>query len=236
MNFKKFATEKAAAAAVAQELISAIKAKPDLNIVFPTGASPMEVLNYLVEDHQKNQTDWSKARIFGLEEFINLPIDHPRTCWTWMNKYFFEKVNVDQANVFYPVLDKNYDDLIAQYGGIDFQLLGIGLNGHVAVNEPGSPLDSWTRLVDLNLTEERIEANANLYFNGDRSQVPTQILTMGLASILQAKKIILLIFGASKKDALSQLKTFTSFDINFPASALTQHPNADIVYDALAEA
>ena len=59
-----------------------------------------------------------------------------------MNKYFFEKVNVDQANVFYPVLNKNYDDLIAQYGGIDFQLLGIGLNGHVAVNEPGSPLDS----------------------------------------------------------------------------------------------
>ncbi len=118
-------------------------------------------------------------------------------------------------------------------GGIDIQILGIGTNGHIGFNEPGSTLDSVTRIVDL--TPETIKVNADKFFNGDTTNVPKTALSMGIASILKAKKIILLAFGKSKQYAVSELKKTKEFNKNFPASALILHPDVTIIFDEEAE-
>jgi glucosamine-6-phosphate deaminase len=146
-----------------------------------------------------------------------------------MNHQLFSRVEMNLENTHFPTVDQNFDKLIEKNGGIDIQILGIGTNGHIGFNEPGSKLDSLTRVVDL--TEETINVNAAKFFKKDISQVPKQAISMGLESILNTKKIYLLAFGDSKKEVLHKLFNAKKFDIDLPASALLKHKDVTIIFD-----
>lgn len=229
MEFKTFATEQEASKFVADELIKEIRANKNLKLGLATGSTPIILYQELAKDFHDNKTDWSGITTFNLDEYIGLPVNHEQSYKVFMDENLFSKVNINKKNTYFPEIDKNYDQLIQEIGGIDIQILGIGTNGHIGFNEPGSDFDSVTRVVDLTL--ETIRVNANKFFNGNTNEVPKTALSMGIGSILKAKKIILLAFGPSKKQAILRLKKSKGFDIEFPASALVMHPNVTIVVD-----
>lgn len=233
MKFIKFKNEKDASLFVANELIASIKTNPSIKLGLATGSTPIPLYQDIANDYAKNKTDWSHVSIFNLDEYIGLSENHEQSYKVFMYNHLFSKLNVNLKNTHFPEHGINYDELIKKNGGIDIQILGIGTNGHIGFNEPGSTLDSLTRVVDL--TPETIQVNANKFFNGDITNVPKTALSMGIASILKAKKIYLLAFGKSKQYAISELKKAKAFNINFPASALALHPDVTIIYDEEAE-
>ncbi|MGL4952065.1 MAG: glucosamine-6-phosphate deaminase, partial [Mycoplasma sp.] len=125
--------------------------------------------------------------------------------------------------------DKDYDSLIDSKGGLDLLVLGLGINGHLGFNEPGSEMDSKTRLVDLD--NSTINVNAAKYFDGDCDEIPKKALTMGLETIMKSRKIILMIFGESKIIPTKILLSSNKFNQNFPASILMAHKDLTIVID-----
>ena len=229
MKFINFKTENQASDFVAKEIIEIIKQNPKINLGLATGSTPIPLYQALANDFSINKTNWEKVQTFNLDEYLDLPDNHPQTYRVFMNQHLFSKVNIDLNNTHFPNPQENYDHLIDKLGGIDLQILGIGTNGHIGFNEPGSELNSLTRIVDL--TEETITTNANKFFDGDTKLVPKQAISMGIDSILKAKKIILLAFGPTKKDVVKTLKNTKQFDINFPASALVLHPDVTIITD-----
>ena len=166
---------------------------------------------------------------FNLDEYLNLPIDHEQTYRVFMNQQLFNHLNIPLEQTHFPQLEQNYDQFIESHGGIDIQILGIGTNGHIGFNEPGSAFNSLTRVVDL--TSETISVNAKKFFAGNEDLVPKQAISMGIGSILKAQKIILLAFGPTKKEAMRTLKQVQDFDPDFPASALIKHPDVTIIMD-----
>lgn len=233
MKFKVFENSSIASKDVAKTLIEAIRENKNIRLGLATGSTPIELYNELANDYANNQTDYSNVMTFNLDEYLGLPENHEQSYKVFMNQHLFSKTNVQLVNTHFPSVDNNYDDLIDKFGGIDIQILGIGTNGHIGFNEPGSEEDSMTRIVDL--AQETIEVNAKKFFDGDTTLVPKQAVSMGLKSIIKAKKIILLAFGESKIDAINKLKSATKFDINFPASILVNHPDVTIVVDKLAD-
>ncbi len=229
MKFITYKTEEEASLVVARQLIEAIKNNPKLKLGLATGATPIKLYGELAKDYAANKTNWSNVTTFNLDEYLGLPVGHPQTYKVFMNQHLFSKTNINLSNTHFPEMNSNYDNLIDNLGGIDVQILGIGTNGHIGFNEPGSPLESVTRVVDL--TPETIQVNANKFFNGDTTEVPKTALSMGIHSIMKAKKIILLAFGTTKQDAIKRLKNSQGFDINFPASALALHPDVTIILD-----
>lgn len=233
MIFKKFKTEDEASKYVAKELIKEINKKQTINLGLATGSTPIKVYQELINDYLENKTDWTKIKTFNLDEYLGLESTHPQSYKVFMNDYLFSKINIKKENTHFPELNKNYDHLIDSLGGIDIQILGIGTNGHIGFNEPGSELESLTRIVDL--TQETINVNANKFFNGDTKEVPKQAISMGIKSILKAKKIFLLAFGKSKQEAIKTLKNSKEFNIDFPASALALHNDVTIIFDEEAD-
>lgn len=229
MEFIKLKDEKECSKFVAGEIIKLVKNNKKANLGLATGSTPIQTYKYLIEDFNQNKTNWKKIKTFNLDEYLGLPAGHKQSYKVFMSEMLFEGISIKPKNVFFPNTDQNYDKLIASEGGIDFQLLGIGTNGHIGFNEPGSELESLTRIVDL--TEETINVNANKFFDGDTTEVPKQAISMGLKSILEAKKIVLLALGESKREVVSKLLDCKEFDINFPASALTLHDDVTIIYD-----
>lgn len=229
MKFVNFKTENEASDFVAKEIIEMVGKNSKINLGLATGSTPIPLYQALANDFSINKTNWEKVQTFNLDEYLDLPDNHPQTYRVFMNQHLFSKVNIDLSNTYFPNLQENYDQLINKLGGIDLQILGIGTNGHIGFNEPGSELNSLTRIVDL--TEETITTNANKFFDGDTKLVPKQAISMGIDSILKAKKIILLAFGKTKKDVVKTLKNTKQFDINFPASALILHPDVTIITD-----
>ena len=230
MKFIKFKNEIEASQYAANEIIDLIKKESKVKLGLATGSTPIKLYEILVKDHNENKTDWSKVETFNLDEYLGLPENHPQTYKVFMDHHLFSKVNINKNNTHFPEQNSiNYDELIDSKKGIDLQILGIGTNGHIGFNEPGSELNSLTRVV--NLTQETIKVNADKFFHGDTKDVPKQALSMGIKSILKAKKIILLAFGESKQDAIKKLKESIAFDINFPASALALHNDVTIVID-----
>lgn len=170
---------------------------------------------------------------FNLDEYVGIANDSEDSYHKFMADHLFNKVDIKLVNTYFPGSEGGFDELIAQKGGIDLQILGIGTNGHVGFNEPGSAQDSLTRVVDL--TPGTIQVNADKFFNGDTTSVPKTAYSMGLKSIMNAKEIILLAYGPSKKEALAGLKAATKFDINNPSSVLVDHANVTVVFDEAAE-
>lgn len=229
-NFLNLETVEKASEFVANQIINLVNSKPNCTLGLATGSTPLKVYEYLIEDYQKNKTNYQKVTTFNLDEYVGLDKKYTdRSYRYFMDKNLFSKISINLNNTYFPD-EKNpekYDDLIKNKGGIDFQILGIGINGHIGFNEPPADLKSKTRIVKL--TNSTIKANSRFFIH--ESDVPINAVSMGLWSILQAKQIVLMAFGKSKKKAIEKLYKLNDFDPNLPASALIKKDNVLIILD-----
>lgn len=199
--------------------LRALRAKPNLTLALPTGNTPLGMYQELVRRYGEQQLDFSKLRTFNLDEYAALAADNPHSFHTYMLGHFFDHVNVPPQNVHFPAAGVDFEQQIADAGGIDLLILGIGSNGHIAFNEPGSSFASRTREVDL--APETI-AGAQKLFGGDPA--PVRAFTMGIATILDARCIVLLASGSSKKEVVHRALHGPVSEA-IPASVLQTHPN-----------
>jgi glucosamine-6-phosphate deaminase len=196
----------------AEIVAKAVRARPDVTLGLPTGNTPTGMYEELVREG----LDFSGVRTFNLDEYIGLATDDPRTFHAYMRRTFFDRVNVAPGNIYFP--DENYEQAIRDAGGLDLLILGIGRNGHIAFNEPGASFDSRTRVV--NLAPETI--------------APVRRgITMGIATILDARRILLLSSGADKRE-ITQHALSGPVSESLPATALRQHPNVIAIVDEAA--
>ncbi len=199
-----------------------------------TGSSPVGLYKEMIRDHKENGTSYKDIITFNLDEYIGLPRDHRESYWTFMHVNLFNHIDIPDENVHVPLgcgEDPEadcaaYEAELSKYT-VDVQVLGIGSDGHIAFNEPGCPFDSVTHTMEL--TEQTRRDNAR-FFDNDINQVPTSAATMGLASIMRAKKIILIATGANKADAVwGMIKGPKTTDC--PASILQDHPEVYVFLD-----
>jgi len=214
-------------------MIDLVKGQPDIVLGLATGSSPIETYELLIADYQTNKTDWSHVKTFNLDEYVNLPTNHRTSYRYFMNEQLFKHLNIKLENTYLPSgmgdLTQNaqtYEQLLAKYGPIDFQILGIGTNGHIGFNEPGTAADSKTHVVDL--TKATLQANQRFFKN--INEVPKQAITMGIATILQAKTIVLIASGKNKAQAIAAL-IHGSVTSTYPCSFLQNHHNVVIIID-----
>ncbi|MFS0705525.1 glucosamine-6-phosphate deaminase [Cellulomonas sp. 179-A 9B4 NHS] len=227
------AAELARLAADAVERLLA--ARPQAVLGLATGSSPLAVYDELARRHGEHGLSFARARAFLLDEYVGLPADHPERYRTVVERELVSRVDLDPDAVLGP--DGLADDLagacaayeraIADAGGVDLQLLGIGTDGHVAFNEPGSSLASRTRVKTL--TRQTREDNAR-FFGGDVDAVPTHCLTQGLATILSARHLVLLAQGRGKAEAVHQLVE-GPVSAMWPATVLQMHPHVSVLVD-----
>jgi glucosamine-6-phosphate deaminase len=219
----------------AQLVASAVRRKPALTLGLATGGTMVAVYQELVRLHKAGSLDFSRVVTFNLDEYLGLPAAHPQSFHHFMQENLFAHVNINPHNIHIPdgtirgdydLYCKSYEDAIRQAGGIDLQLLGIGRNGHIGFNEPTSSLGSRTRLKVLN--QETIDDNAKFFAPGEES--PRCAITMGIGSILEARKILLLATGASKAAAVAK-SIEGPVTSAVPASALQLHPEVTFVID-----
>lgn len=218
----------------AANIISAqVILKPDSVLGLATGSSPLGTYKQLIEWYEKGDIDFSKVVSVNLDEYVGLDGASDQSYRYFMNKNFFEHINIDINNTFVPngcAVDlagegKRYDEHIAELGGIDLQLLGIGLDGHIGFNEPDKYFVKSTHVVDLH--ESTIKANSRFFANID--EVPKRAITMGMVSIMQAKKILLIASGKKKRDILEKA-FYGPITPEIPASILQLHPDITVIY------
>lgn len=218
----------------AKMVISTIKNNPKLTLGLATGSTPINLYKEMIQDHQKNGTSYRDIHTVNLDEYIGLSKVHPSSYYFFMKSQLFDHIDIPAENINIPSgtsenLEEEceqYEQIIRQLGGIDLQILGIGPNGHIAFNEPGTSFESRTHIVSL--TESTIQANSRFFEAID--QVPTKAISMGLKTIFESKEIILLASGASKAMAMRDLIN-GPVNEQFPASILKNHPNATIIAD-----
>ncbi len=205
--------------------------KADSVLGLPTGDTPIGMYERLVGFYGQGILDFSPVTTFNLDEYYGLPIEHQKSFHRYMGKRLFSKVNIQRDNTYVPngMTDSvkeecnQYEAEIKAHGGIDLMVLGIGVNGHIGFNEPGTPWDSCTRLVKL--TEETRKRE----FVGLKDP-PKKAITMGIKTIMRARKILLLVSGEEKAEAIK--KTLEGPITNqVPSSILQLHPNLQIVLD-----
>ena len=206
----------------ALEIKKKIQKGNQVNLGLPTGGTPIGMYKELVND---SHLDWWNVTTFNLDEYEGIDPNHPESYENFMNRNLFDHIDIDRFNVWFPSLEKVYDDVIDNVGGLDLTILGIGTNGHIAFNEPGSPFDSKTRIVDLD--KQTIEDNSRFFNSID--EVPTQAITMGLDTIMKSKEILLIAQGKKKLDII-QKAMFGDITEDIPASILQQHENLTILY------
>ncbi len=230
-----FPTDRVAARALAKRIADAIKTKPDLVLGLPTGKTPVRLYQELVLLADHKQIDFSRVRTFNLDEFLGIPPGHPGSYRTFMDEHLFkpagisgEQVNfLDGAAVDPQQECERYEDAIVAAGGIDVQILGIGTNGHIGFNEPARELQARTHRVSLKPETRR--SNAAL-FGGDPAAVPPEALSMGMATILQARTIVLLATGKSKACCIANTVK-GPITTRLPASFLQLHHGVEVVLD-----
>ncbi|MEM2921740.1 MAG: glucosamine-6-phosphate deaminase [Candidatus Bathyarchaeia archaeon] len=208
--------------------------KPSSVLGLATGGTPMGTYKMLIRMHREEGLDFSRVVTFNLDEYYGLAPNHPQSYHNFMFQNFFNHVNIQKENIHIPDgLAKDvekfcveYEEEIRRHGGIDLQLLGIGRDGHIAFNEPGSSLTSRTRLVVL--TEETIKDNSRFFEREE--DVPKFAISMGCGTILEARRILLLAGGAAKADAVA---AFIEGPISsqITASVLQLHPNVTVILD-----
>ncbi len=208
--------------------------KPNSILGLATGSTPIGLYKNLIEMNKAGEIDFSDITSFNLDEYYPLSPENDQSYRYFMNENLFNHVNIDKARTFVPNgLSQNpeeegakYDDMMEKAGGVDIQLLGIGQNGHIGFNEPDENLITGTHLTDL--TENTIQANSRFFNSID--EVPTKAITMGMASIMKAKKIVLLASGASKKAVVQELLN-DHITTSVPATLLKLHPDVVLICD-----
>lgn len=214
-----------------------IRSNPRSTLGLATGSTPLGVYRYLIKDHHTNKTSYKEIQTFNLDEYIGINKDDPNSYHYFMQKNFFNHVDISFKNTHIPSGNASngeqecnrYEELVKDKGGIDLQLLGIGQNGHIGFNEPGTSFSSRTHIIKL--AQNTREANSRFFPSID--DVPTHAITMGIATIIESREILLLASGASKAEAVAALIKGEITE-NFPASVLQLHENVTLIADEAA--
>jgi glucosamine-6-phosphate deaminase len=221
---------------VAADAIGALlERKPDAVLGLATGSSPLAIYDELAARYEAGEISFRQARAFTLDEYVGLPADHPQRYRTVIEDVFVSRVDFvpgavegpDGLATDIPAACAAYENAIRAAGGVDLQILGIGTDGHIAFNEPGSSLASRTRIKTL--TRQTRFDNAR-FFDDDVDAVPTHCLTQGLATIMAARHVILVATGRGKAEAVHQL-TEGAVSALWPATILQHHPHATVLLD-----
>nr|WP_322975193.1 glucosamine-6-phosphate deaminase [Aporhodopirellula aestuarii] len=220
---------------MAAEIIAAtLSETPACVLGLATGSTPLDVYTELARKHREEGLDFGRVTTFNLDEYIGLTPDHPQSYVHYMNKHLFSLVNISRDRTHLPNVQtdnldesaKQYERLLKAAGGVDLQLLGIGANGHIGFNEPGAGPESVTRVVDL--APKTIQSNSRFFES--EAEVPRRAITMGIATILRAREILLLATGSSKADAVAEAIKGPVTSDN-PASFLQTHANVRFLLD-----
>lgn len=211
--------------------------KPNCVLGLATGSTPIGAYAQLVERYNKGDLDFSEVTTVNLDEYRGLPRDNDQSYYYFMNDNLFGKVNIKPERTFLPngmepdseKACRDYDRIIEQTGGVDLQLLGLGHNGHIGFNEPGDAFELRTNCV--NLTESTIKANQRFFASIE--DVPRQAYTMGIGTIMRAKKILVVVSGEDKAQIIKEA-FFGAITPKVPASVLQLHRNVTIVADEAA--
>lgn len=222
----------------AANIISAqVIMKPNCVLGLATGSTPIGTYDQLVEWYNKGDLDFSEVTTVNLDEYKGLPRTNDQSYYYFMHQHLFDRVNIDPErtnvpNGMEPDAEKEcrrYEELIRSLGGVDLQLLGLGHNGHIGFNEPGEAFEKETHCVEL--TESTIEANKRFFASAD--DVPKQAYTMGIKTIMQAKKILIVVNGENKADIVERA-FFGPVTPEVPASILQLHNDVTLVGDEAA--
>lgn len=227
--------ERAIARLAADAIVALLSHKPDAVLGLATGSSPVSVYAELTRRHRAGEVSFAAARAFTLDEYVGLPADHPERYRNVIDRDFTGQVDFAEGAVSgpdgladdIPAACAAYEAAIMDAGGVDLQLLGIGTDGHIAFNEPGSSLASRTRIKTLTRQTRRDNAR---FFDGDLDAVPTHCLTQGLGTIMAARHVVLVATGQGKAEAVHRLAE-GPVSAMWPASVLQHHPHATVLLD-----
>ena len=218
----------------AKIFINQVKEKPNSILGLATGSTPVRMYELLREDHEKNHTSYKDVKSYNLDEYFGLDASHPQSYHYFMYKNLFNGIDIKDENVHVPCGQGNIQENCDEYNKmlaenpIDIQLLGIGSNGHIGFNEPGTSFDAVTHKVDLK--QSTIEDNARLFFDGKIDDVPKQAISMGIKNIMNAKSILILAFGKGKAEAVKgMIEGPVTTDL--PASVLQNHDDVTVIID-----
>lgn len=208
--------------------------KPNAVLGLATGSTPIGLYKNMIKDHKDNGTSYANCQSFNLDEYVGLPRDHKESYYTFMHTNLFSGIDIKEENVHLPYGDTKADceayEKAMEHVHVDVQVLGIGANGHIGFNEPGTSFDEETHIVTL--TEKTRQDNAR-FFDGDINQVPTHAITMGIATIMKAGKILLIATGENKADAVAAMINATP-STDCPASVLQNHKDVVVILDEAA--
>lgn len=215
--------------ALGHEFTELVKENPHAILGLATGSSPLETYQAIAEEAKEEGISFADVQSFNLDEYLSCPLED-QTYRYFMNENLFSKIDIQAKNTHFPSVSElgGYDKEIEEAGGVDFQLLGIGRNGHIGFNEPGTDFNSLTHVVDL--TDSTREANAR-FFHNDKNLVPTQAVTMGIGTIKKSRRIALIANGVDKAEAIAKLYREEE-DPSFPATALVHHPHFEVYVTA----
>ena len=230
--------EQAIADVAAQGIAALLKANPRAGIGLATGSSPLALYRRLIELNQAGEITFAQAKAFQLDEYVGIAADHPERYTNVLVTELVSQVDfapdalhaLDSLAQDIPAFCQTYEATIKQAGGIDLQILGIGSDGHIAFNEPGSALTSRTRLITL--TEQTVADNAR-FFDGDLAAVPKYAITQGLGTIMEARHLVLMAMGQGKAEAVRQLVE-GGVSAKWPASIMQFHQHATVLLDPAA--
>ena len=221
--------------AAADMIVDLVEEKPGCVLGLATGSTPEGLYAEIAKRHEAEDIDFSRVATFNLDEYRGLPADHEQSYHYFMQKHLFSKINVRPENTHVPnganpdaqAACDAYEASILLAGGVDLQLLGLGHNGHIGFNEPGEAFELETHCVDL--TPATIEANKR-FFDGNEDLVPKQAYTMGIRTIMQARKVLMVVNGAGKAEIVKKA-FFGPVTPEVPASILQLHPDFILVAD-----
>lgn len=218
----------------AQLLAAQLQKKPDSVIGFATGSTPIGMYKELINSYNRQEISFDKMSTFNLDEYVGLTKDHPQSYYHFMQEQLFSHINVRLENIQFPPgiftdadrACQSYEDAMKAAGGVDLQILGIGVNGHIGFNEPDQQFTLYTHIVEL--AQKTIESNARFF--GSEDEVPRRAITMGIKSIMDARSILLLASDRNKAEAVQQIFS-GKVEPQIPATVLQLHPDVTLVVD-----
>ena len=237
MKYLVFDSKKEASKEAYKILKSLIDENSTLGLA--TGGSPTGLYAEMIADHKAGNFSYKNVKSYNLDEYVGISYDHPESYHKFMETNLFDHIDIEKENTHVPDASaEDLEDALKSYqealnnANIDVQLLGVGSNGHIGFNEPGTPFDTGVHIVDLK--QETIEANSR-FFNNDINLVPKQAVTMGIKDIMKAKHIILLAFGEAKQHAIKSLVEGDEITENIPCTVLKNHPSVYVIVDKEAD-
>lgn len=231
MNWEPFDSGESLSARAAELLLEGIRRHPGIVLGLPTGRTPIGMYDRVVQECAREYRCFHDVVTFNLDEYCGVPPEHAGSYFAYMKRHLFDHVDLDPSNTHIPngiasdpeAECRRYEDELRRSGGLQLTFLGLGRNGHIGFNEPGTPFDSRTRVVEL--TQSTRRANADLFPDHN---VPTHAITMGIGTILESRAIVLLAAGKGKEEAIERLRGGELTE-EFPASALWKHGNVTVL-------